>query len=734
MKSLNSSSILSSTLTVILFLNLFSFVLSVNSLPSGYVQVSQPIIAGGDPLHNVVNDILSVGGIYAYCPDHGYLTSGNAIDHYIEIFHFANNSPTGITFDLLYEYYPPEYSNPAFHLWYNTEINISSLMPGVYYFKAFFSDTTHTGNSGEPTTFRNVFYRNTSHLGYNTNWPVNLNSGGSTNSEASIGDINLDGIDDIVIVTYSEGLGKNSTLHVLDANGSELEGFPVTFPEPKILSSFYPSPTLVDLNGDGTLEIIVNMANGQICAWYNNGTRVDGFPIDTGYYSINSVLAVDSNYDGKGEIYFLSGSYDCNLWGINSRGDNLTGFPVEFEGYCDYCNIAAADLQGDGDIEVLVGVNDSVYAFNNDGTIEFTTNTLANMQSSATLLVGDLDNNDDLEIIIPLDTFILILNHDGSIYGNFTLPNNYQEPYHTILADRDFDGDLEIYFFCYSKDIWKPLWPPGSSLQFNRFLGFDYTGNIVFDLDMPGQPLKSVTCADFNMDGKIEFGIPSLYGTTLFMNQTGYFNPDLCFTLPDWLSSMIIPTDLNHDGEMELLLNSNSGIVGITSMLNNNYNRSLLQWIYNQHDNKNTNYYGDLVPPTIIISENTTDGLIFGFIYDEFGIVNQAELRMNNILLSSFEVSPTGFFMVQVSLPNGNYELEIRAIDNSGNVAISQKSILIETTSTSSQTTTDTLSTTSTASQTTTENPSPNPPKTENLFVAIIIVIGIYIGIKKIRT
>ena len=79
----------------------------------------------------------------------------------------------------------------------------------------------------------------------------------------SVGDLEGDGLMDIVVVTWSKNI------IALDAHGIIKSGFPF------LSSKRFNSPaTLVDLDGNGTLEIIAGNDNGELHVLYYDGTEM----------------------------------------------------------------------------------------------------------------------------------------------------------------------------------------------------------------------------------------------------------------------------------------------------------------------------------------------------------------------------------------------------------------------------------------------------------------------------
>ena len=85
----------------------------------------------------------------------------------------------------------------------------------------------------------------------------------------ALGDLDDDGVVDIVIVTWDDNI------YALDAFGNIKPGFPVTS-----TNRFNCAPTLADLDGNGTLEIIAGNDSGLLHVLFHDGSEMSTF--DTG--------------------------------------------------------------------------------------------------------------------------------------------------------------------------------------------------------------------------------------------------------------------------------------------------------------------------------------------------------------------------------------------------------------------------------------------------------------------
>ncbi|MCI0528381.1 MAG: VCBS repeat-containing protein, partial [Nitrospira sp.] len=127
------------------------------------------------------------------------------------------------------------------------------------------------------------------------------------------------------------------------------------------------SPVLGDLDGDGSLEIVIGSDSNKVYAWKADGTPLPRWPVSTGD-SVRSSPAL-ADLDGDGKLDVLVGSFDGKLYAWNFRGNLIKGWPAT-TGSVIYSSPAVGDVDGDQAPEVIAGSFDNkVYAWNGDGTL-----------------------------------------------------------------------------------------------------------------------------------------------------------------------------------------------------------------------------------------------------------------------------------------------------------------------------------------------------------------------------
>jgi hypothetical protein len=282
----------------------------------------------------------------------------------------------------------------------------------------------------------------------------NLNS-----SSISVGDVDSDGDLDVFIngedenTNYFSGLYLNNGSGVFSASTNSFTGY------------IQADSEFGDVDGDGDLDIIVSGYTnlGYLSELYiNNGTGIFTLAAGTAFAGANyaSVKFLDIESDGDLDVLIAGtdgSSTFTNLYTNDGSGtfSLVTGTP--FSG-CQLGKIDAADVDGDGDMDVVVvgfdGANELAIIYLNNGSGTFTASPASFIglaYSSAQLIDFDLDSDVDLIIsgyngVTASRQTILYLN-DGT--GAFSpvvgTPFPATQQFGNIAGDIDGDNDPDFF-------------------------------------------------------------------------------------------------------------------------------------------------------------------------------------------------------------------------------------------------------------------------------------------------
>ena len=404
---------------------------------------------------------------------------------------------------------------------------------------------------------------------------VNLNNPTSVTSVA-VGDLDGNGSLDMILgssgskCTNSSCIYESSQVYLNDGHG----GFSPTAAPINPTGNGTSSVALGDLNGDGTLDILLGGSQSQVYLNDGHGNfSPTAAPLNSTGNNTQSVALGDLDGDGDLDIILGNNGQPSQIYINDGHGNFATATSINPAG-SSTLSVAVGDFDGNGTLDILLGnyyspksgstiIQPSQVYLNNGRGIFNPATTSINPTGSPTIsaVAGDFNGDGTLDILLGNQ------NQGGQVYlndgqGNFTptatslFSSNSSATSSMTAGDVNGDGNLDI--------IQTSGLLVGSIVQKSQIYVNDGQGNFspaAAPLNPSGNITSSVATADFNGDGILDIFLGNVSGqpSIIYINEgRDSFTPTVAplNTAGDLISSVALG-DLNGDRALDIILGNN---------------------------------------------------------------------------------------------------------------------------------------------------------------------------------
>ena len=372
-------------------------------------------------------------------------------------------------------------------------------------------------------------------------------------------DFNADGLLDLV--TFSTSIGNGLHLH---GTGQTFE-----FEDPQEIlrpvSSFH-SPTIADLDGDGSADIIAPASD--LLNWYPNSGN---WNFDQ-YHQVSPQIggfssSAAADFDSNGTIDFVAVSHVSGEMSIHIN-NGLSTFPLQFAFSIDdpiTKVLSGEDFDNDGDPDIMMYSSESnkLKWMENEGDYVFTEHLISDQfEFLVRHQVVDFDSDGDLDLVFSggQQTSIMWIENDGSGgFGPLTEIDFSNTRFKVVDFDSDGDMDLvrAINQGIYSADLGRIELLENDGQQ-------NFTTSTLYEIQE--RHIGQLEVKDFSGNGRPD--IVWFQGTTweghdriLWSEQSSDGELGLPMEIAQGPLNFpgLLGTDLDNDSDFDLVLYSGSG-------------------------------------------------------------------------------------------------------------------------------------------------------------------------------
>jgi uncharacterized membrane protein/PKD repeat protein len=288
---------------------------------------------------------------------------------------------------------------------------------------------------------------------------------------------------------------------------------------------FFGTPSIGNLDLDDEPEVVINL-NDTLAVFEHDGTLAWSFNDSDG---VTIPLLADLTGDGRLDILFHSWEDTLYLYDYNLGSPQLVWTKVFTNAMHGYGAPAVADLDDDGTSEVAVATENWLFALNSeDGSIQWSAALDPGRVGGVT--IADIDGDGAIELVVGVNF------NGGTLYA-FEANGTFKwsaaaldsSPLNTSAADLDSDGAAEL--------LWNGN-PQGFTIYDGR------TGTILFNepqaYSATGTDIP--VAADVDLDGYLEVVVPAHGGIRVF-GFDGVWGP----ARPLWNQLNYHITNINDD-------------------------------------------------------------------------------------------------------------------------------------------------------------------------------------------
>ncbi len=343
------------------------------------------------------------------------------------------------------------------------------------------------------------------------------------------------------------------------------------FADPVILDPANSGITQVctgDINNDGLQDIIVSKAysSNRISYYLNEGDLTFGVEqiVTDAYHFYQVVASSDFNSDGFDDIVTFGRGAENNITDlklfINDSGNFSSPVSLDTDLIADN-QVSCSDIDNDGDIDIIADDDITIRLYRNDGNANFSPPVIiANNDEYYTFDISDFNGDGNKDIVLAGAGNITILwNDTQGTFPTFSYVDNplFGLPFTVKAGDFDNDGDND--FALWIAWIDKLVW-----------FSNDGEGNFSIAQEIEAISLNiTLEASDVDLDGDLDLVTSTNQsGSVIWYENDGsgiFSEHSIIYQFSGFESvESVFPADMDNDGDEDLVWGAASNFLAIS--------------------------------------------------------------------------------------------------------------------------------------------------------------------------